>query len=87
MRPRLMLSSKCHMNMRAGIASGKNGHTFSMGPVESFNSDRAWRVRTNKIETLPLPILPVSPNRFPPYPLSQLFVQCMPRSVLREGLR
>lgn len=34
--PRFMLSGKYHVNLRADIAWGKNGHTFSMGLGESF---------------------------------------------------
>lgn len=34
--PRVMLSSKYHVNLRADFAWGKNGNTFSMGLGESF---------------------------------------------------
>lgn len=34
--PRVLLSSKYHVNLRADFAWGKNGHTFSMGLGESF---------------------------------------------------
>jgi hypothetical protein len=34
--PRFKLSTKYHVNLRADIAWGKNGHTFSMGIGESF---------------------------------------------------
>lgn len=33
---RFKLSSKYHVNLRADIAQGKNGHTFSMGIAEAF---------------------------------------------------
>lgn len=34
--PRFMLSGKYHVNLRADVAWGKKGHTFSMGIGESF---------------------------------------------------
>ncbi len=34
--PRFMLSKTYHVNLRADIAAGKNGHTFSMGIGEAF---------------------------------------------------
>ncbi len=34
--PRFMLSSKYHVNLRADVAQGKNGPTFSMGLGEAF---------------------------------------------------
>ena len=33
---RFMLSKAYHVNLRADIAAGKNGHTFGMGLSEAF---------------------------------------------------